>query len=145
MVDICPPELSPEQDILDAARQAASRNGCTISVEHDPVKGIAGANVIYTDVWASMGEEAVFQQRLQLLKPYQVNMELVKATGNLESNRVIFLHCLPAFHDDKTELSKSTGALEVADDVFEAPFSKVFDEAENRLHTIKAMILASLV
>lgn len=145
MVDICPSELSPEQDILDAARQAASRNGCTISVEHDPIKGIAGANVIYTDVWASMGEEAVFQQRLQLLKPYQVNMDLVKATGNLESNRVIFLHCLPAFHDDKTELSKETGALEVADDVFEAPFSKVFDEAENRLHTIKAMILASLV
>jgi ornithine carbamoyltransferase len=101
-------------------------------------------NVIYTDVWVSMGEEAMFQQRLKLLKPYQVNMDLVKATGNLESGKVIFLHCLPAFHDNKTEVSKDTGALEVTDDVFESSFSKVFDEAENRMHTIKAMILASL-
>ena len=144
MVDICPAELSPEEHILTAAREAAARNGSTVTVEHDPKKGIAGVNVIYTDVWVSMGEEAMFQQRLKLLKPYQVNMDLVKATGNLESGKVIFLHCLPAFHDDKTEVSKDTGALEVTDDVFESSFSKVFDEAENRMHTIKAMILASL-
>ncbi|MBO7091335.1 MAG: ornithine carbamoyltransferase, partial [Victivallales bacterium] len=144
MVDICPAELSPEDHILAAAREAAVRNGSTVTVEHDPMKGIAGVNVIYTDVWVSMGEEAMFQQRLKLLKPYQVNMNLVKATGNLESGKVIFLHCLPAFHDDKTEVSKDTGALEVTDDVFESSFSKVFDEAENRMHTIKAMILASL-
>ncbi len=144
MVDICPAELSPEERILAAAREAAARNGSTVTVEHDPKKGIAGVNVIYTDVWVSMGEEAMFQQRLKLLKPYQVNMDLVKATGNLESGKVIFLHCLPAFHDNKTEVSKDTGALEVTDDVFESGFSKVFDEAENRMHTIKAMILASL-
>ena len=144
MVDICPAELSPEDNILAAAREAAARNGSTVTVEHDPKKGIAGVNVIYTDVWVSMGEEAMFQQRLKLLKPYQVNMDLVKATGNLESGKVIFLHCLPAFHDNKTEVSKDTGALEVTDDVFESSFSKVFDEAENRMHTIKAMILASL-
>ena len=144
MVDICPEELSPEERILAAAREAAARNGSTVTVEHDPKKGIAGVNVIYTDVWVSMGEEAMFQQRLKLLKPYQVNMDLVKATGNLESGKVIFLHCLPAFHDNKTEVSKDTGALEVTDDVFESSFSKVFDEAENRMHTIKAMILASL-
>jgi len=144
MVDICPAELSPEERILAAAREAAARNGSTVTVEHDPKKGIAGVNVIYTDVWVSMGEEAMFQQRLKLLKPYQVNMDLVKATGNLESGKVIFLHCLPAFHDNKTEVSKDTGALEVTDDVFESSFSKVFDEAENRMHTIKAMILASL-
>lgn len=144
MVDICPEELSPEEHIVAAAREAAARNGSTVTVEHDPMKGIAGVNVIYTDVWVSMGEEAMFQQRLKLLKPYQVNMNLVKATGNLESGKVIFLHCLPAFHDDKTEVSKETGALEVTDDVFESSFSKVFDEAENRMHTIKAMILASL-
>ena len=144
MVDICPAELSPEDHILAAAREAAARNGSTVTVEHDPKKGIAGVNVIYTDVWVSMGEEAMFQQRLKLLKPYQVNMDLVKATGNLESGKVIFLHCLPAFHDNKTEVSKDTGALEVTDDVFESSFSKVFDEAENRMHTIKAMILASL-
>ena len=144
MVDICPEELSPEEHILAAAREAAARNGSTVTVEHDPKKGIVGVNVIYTDVWVSMGEEAMFQQRLKLLKPYQVNMDLVKATGNLEQQKVIFLHCLPAFHDNKTEVSKDTGALEVTDDVFESSFSKVFDEAENRMHTIKAMILASL-
>ena len=143
-VDVCPAELSPEDEVVAAAHECAARNGCTITIEHDPKKGVKGANVLYTDVWASMGEEAVFQQRLKLLSPYQVNMDLVRATGNLESNRVIFLHCLPAFHDANTEVSKDTGALEVTDDVFEAPFSKVFDEAENRLHTIKAMILASL-
>ena len=143
-VDVCPPELTPEEWVVAAARECAARNGSTITIEHDPVKGVQGANVLYTDVWVSMGEEAVFQQRLKLLSPYQVNMDLVRATGNLESNNVIFLHCLPAFHDDKTEVSKDTGALEVTDDVFEAPFSKVFDEAENRLHTIKAMILSSL-
>lgn len=91
-----------------------------------------------------MGEENLFQQRRELLSPYQVNMQLVRKTGNLENEKVIFLHCLPAFHDYKTEVTKECGALEVTDDVFEAPFSKVFEEAENRMHTIKAMIVASL-
>lgn len=144
VVDVCPRELSPDPKVLAMAEAAAARNGSTVSVSHDPLAGVRGANILYTDVWASMGEEAVFQERLQLLRPFQVNMDLVRATGNLDSGRVMFLHCLPAFHDGNTEISKATGALEVTDDVFEAPFSKVFDEAENRMHTIKAMILSSL-
>lgn len=143
-VDVCPPELSPSEEILDLARECAKRNGCSIQVSHDPVEGVRGANILYTDVWVSMGEEALFQQRLALLRPFQINMDMVRNTGNLESGRVIFLHCLPAFHDANTEVSQDYGAMEVTDEVFEAPFSKVFDEAENRLHTIKAMIVASL-
>ena len=143
-VDVCPPELSPSEEILDLARECAKRNGCSIQVSHDPVEGVRGANILYTDVWVSMGEEALFQQRLALLRPFQINMDKVRNTGNLESGRVIFLHCLPAFHDANTEVSRDYGAMEVTDEVFEAPFSKVFDEAENRLHTIKAMIVASL-
>lgn len=144
VVDVCPPELSPDPAVLAMAEAAAVRHGSTVSVSHDPAAGVRGANILYTDVWVSMGEEAVFQERLQLLRPFQVNMDLVRATGNLDSGRVMFLHCLPAFHDNSTDVSKTTGALEVTDDVFEAPFSKVFDEAENRMHTIKAMILSSL-
>ena len=143
-VDVCPPELSPSEEILDLARECAKRNGCSIQVSHDPVEGVQGANILYTDVWVSMGEEALFQQRLALLRPFQINMDMVRNTGNLESGRVIFLHCLPAFHDANTEVSRDYGAMEVTDEVFEAPFSKVFDEAENRMHTIKAMIVASL-
>ncbi|MBQ7176496.1 MAG: ornithine carbamoyltransferase [Victivallales bacterium] len=144
-VDVCPPELSPEKEVVELATGIAQRNGCTVSVSHSPQDGVKGANVLYTDVWASMGEEAVFQQRLKLLSPFQVDMAMCQRTGNLENGKLIFLHCLPAFHDANTEVSKNTGALEVTDEVFEAPFSHVFDEAENRLHTIKAMILASLI
>ncbi|MFA6930894.1 MAG: ornithine carbamoyltransferase [Lentisphaeria bacterium] len=144
MVNVCPPQLAPDPNILVLAQQAAKRNHCTVTVCHDPSKGVKGANILYTDVWVSMGEENLFQQRRELLSPYQVNMDLVRKTGNLEKEKVIFLHCLPAFHDHKTEVTKECGALEVTDDVFEAPFSKVFEEAENRMHTIKAMIVASL-
>jgi len=145
MIDVCPQELSPEPALLQYARDIAARNGSEVIVSHDPVNGVKGANVLYTDVWVSMGEEDVFQQRLQLLRPFQVDMAMAEHTGNLASGKLIFLHCLPAFHDNLTEVSKDTGALEVSDEVFEAPFSKVFDEAENRMHTIKAMILASLM
>lgn len=144
-VDVCPPELSPEKEVVELATGIAQRNGCTVRVSHTPQEGVKGANVLYTDVWASMGEEAVFQQRLKLLSPFQVDMAMCQRTGNLENGKLIFLHCLPAFHDANTEVSKNTGALEVTDEVFEASFSHVFDEAENRLHTIKAMILASLI
>jgi ornithine carbamoyltransferase len=144
MVNVCPPELAPDNAVLALARQAAARNHCTVTVCHDPAQGVRSANVLYTDVWASMGEESLFQKRLELLRPFQVNMDMVRQTGNLDCNRVIFLHCLPAFHDHNTEITKEIGALEVSDEVFEAPFSLVFDEAENRMHTIKAMIVASL-
>jgi ornithine carbamoyltransferase len=144
MVNVCPPELAPEKKVLDIAQKAARRNGCSLAVCHDPAEGVKGANVLYTDVWVSMGEEKLFKQRCALLSPYQINMELVRKTGNLENGKVIFLHCLPAFHNHDTDMTKECGALEVTNEVFEAPFSKVFDEAENRMHTIKAMIAASL-
>lgn len=144
-VNCTPEELSPSAELVAHARAIALKNDGSIRVEHD-VSGdvMAGANVVATDVWVSMGEEDKHDQRIKLLRPYQVNMDLMKATGNLKSDTVIFLHCLPAFHDNNTDLTKDIGAMEVTDDVFEASFSKVFDEAENRMHTIKAMLVASL-
>jgi ornithine carbamoyltransferase len=122
----------------------AAQRGGSVAVTTNPLEAVKGANVLYTDVWVSMGEEAKFAERLRLLKPYQINMELMRQTGHLGDGQVIFLHCLPAFHDFKTDLTKDIGPLEVTDDVFEAPFSKVFDEAENRVHTIKAVMVSSL-
>jgi ornithine carbamoyltransferase len=142
--DCTPPSLSPREGLLREARAIAARSGAQITVEHDPMAAVRGANVLYTDVWVSMGEEAKFNERIGLLKPYQVTLPLAQATGNLEKGRVIFLHCLPAFHDNHTEVTKDLGALEVTDEVFEAPFSKVFDQAENRVHTIKAVMVATL-
>lgn len=144
VVNCCPPELSPPPALVERIRRIAAGNGASVAIDHDPETAVRGANVIYTDVWVSMGEESVFQQRVDLLRPYQVDMDMVKRTGNLEAGKVIFLHCLPAFHNADTEVTAETGALEVTDDVFEAEFSKVFDEAENRVHTIKAMMVASL-
>jgi len=143
-VDCTPAELSPPERVLEEASVSASRNGCTITISSDPDAVVQDANVIYTDVWASMGEEKQFAERLRLLKPYQVNMNLIRRTGNLDNGKVIFMHCLPAFHNQDTKVTQSTGALEVTDEVFEAPFSKVFDQAENRLHTIKAVMVATL-
>lgn len=143
-VDCTPRELAPSQACLDEVCAVARRNACTVTVEPDPAKAVVGAQVIYTDVWVSMGEESKFDERLRLLKPYQVNMDLIRQTGNADRNGVIFLHCLPAFHNHETELTRTLGALEVTDEVFEAPFSKVFDQAENRMHTIKALMVATL-
>jgi len=145
VVNCCPPQLEPCPTVLAEVRRAAAVTGSKVCVEHDPMQAVRGANVLYTDVWTSMGEESKFAERCALLQPYQVNMPLIEATGNLATNQVIFLHCLPAFHNRETTLTEELGALEVTEDVFEAPFSKVFDEAENRMHTIKAMMLASLV
>ena len=142
-VNCTPKELMPDQDLVKEARVMGERNGATVEVFNDPLEGVKAANVIYTDVWVSMGEESEKDSRLKLLRPYQVNMDLVKATGMSESE-FIFLHCLPAFHDTETAMSAESGALEVTDDVFEAPFSKVFDEAENRMHTIKALYVSAL-
>ncbi|MCK5804867.1 MAG: ornithine carbamoyltransferase [Lentisphaeria bacterium] len=144
-VDCCPEQLAPTESVLERARTAAKRNGSSVTVSHDPATAVEGCNVLYTDVWVSMGEESQFEERLALLRPFQVDMDMVRRTGNLDSGRVIFLHCLPAFHDCQTEVTREIGALEVTDEVFEAPFSKVFDEAENRMHTIKAMMLTTLV
>jgi len=110
-------------------------------------EALKGADVLYTDVWVSMGEEAKFEERIKQLENYRVTMEFMKKTGNPDA---IFLHCLPAFHDLETdigrEIQKKYGltSMEVADDVFRSPNSKVFDEAENRLHTIKAVMVATI-
>jgi len=143
-VNCTPKELSPLPELVQRAEEIALRNKCTVSIIHNPEGAVTGANVIYTDVWVSMGEEAKFAERLKILRPYQVNMNMIQKTGNLKNNKVIFLHCLPAFHDKNTEMTSDIGALEVTDDVFQAPFSKVFDEAENRVHTIKALFVAAL-
>jgi len=143
-VNCTPKDLTPSTALVGRATEVASANGGIVKICDDPAAAAAGANVVYTDVWVSMGEEDKQDERLALLRPYQVNMALMEATGNLGSEKVIFLHCLPAFHDANTEVTVESGALEVTDDVFEAPFSKVFDEAENRVHTIKALMVATL-
>jgi len=124
-----PSGLFPEKTLVDECRTLASQTGATIEFHEDPVKAVKGANAIYTDVWASMGEENKLAERAALLKPYQVNKKMLDSTGNPDC---IFLHCLPAVK-----------GYEVTEDVFESPSSKVFDEAENRLHTIKAVMVAT--
>ncbi|MDA0578542.1 MAG: ornithine carbamoyltransferase [Verrucomicrobia bacterium] len=143
-VNCIPPELAPTPESLARASVIARRNRCTIDVVHAPALAVRGAHVVYTDVWVSMGEEAQEDARIQLLRPYQVNMALMRHTGNLQNGKVMFLHCLPAFHNHATETTAVSGALEVTDEVFEASFSKVFDLAENRMHTMKAIFVASL-
>ena len=143
-VDCTPQELMPGAQIFKQATAIAREHNCSLEISHDPQSAVQNAQVIYTDVWISMGEETKFDERLRLLKPYQVNMELMNRTGKLKNDGVIFLHCLPAFHNNETEMTRKMGALEVTDEVFEAPFSKVFEQAENRLHTIKAIMTATL-
>ena len=138
-----PKELRPDEAVLAEADAVAKRNGVDIRVAENPHEGVKGANVVYTDVWVSMGEEAKTAERIKLLRPYQINMDLLRSTGNLDG-KLMFLHCLPAFHDSNTEVTKNTGALEVTDEVFESKYSRVFDEAENRMHTIKALFVSSL-
>ena len=138
-----PKELWPDEAVLAKAEAVAGKNGVDIRVFDDPRKGVKGANVLYTDVWVSMGEEAKTAERIRMLRPYQVNMDLMRATGNI-GGKLMFLHCLPAFHDFNTEVTKDTGALEVTDEVFESKYSKVFDESENRMHTIKALFVSAL-
>jgi ornithine carbamoyltransferase len=142
-VNCTPPELMPDPRLVATAQTLARETGGSVQVVNDPVAGVKGANVLYTDVWVSMGEEAQKETRLRLLRPYQINMDLCRATGNL-GKELIFLHCLPAFHDHQTTMTCECGALEVTDEVFESPFSHVFDEAENRMHTIKALFVSAL-
>ncbi len=144
IVNCCPPELSPGRQWLEKMNKVAAENDCSVDIVHDPGEAVKGANVVYTDVWASMGEEKKFRERVQLLRPYQVNGALVESAGTLASGDLIFLHCLPAFHNDQTAFTRDLGALEVSDEVFEADFSRVFEQAENRMHTIKAVMLATL-
>ena len=145
---VCPGELRPEAGVVAAAEGLAAGSGGRVTVTEDPVAGVEGVDFLYTDVWVSMGEpKEVWDSRIGLLRPYQVNAALVRATGN---PGVRFLHCLPAFHDRGTavgaEIYDRTGmeGLEVTDEVFESEASIVFDQAENRMHTIKAVMVATL-
>ncbi|MFW6280896.1 MAG: ornithine carbamoyltransferase [Halanaerobium sp.] len=144
---IAPEELWPEKDLVEECRKLAEKSGAEITLTSDPVKGVKGADAIYTDVWVSMGEEEEFAKRIELLTPYQVNMEMIENTNNPD---VIFLHCLPAYHNTETEngekIFREYGLkeMEVTDEVFESKYSKVFDQAENRMHTIKAVMTATL-
>ncbi|RAO98966.1 ornithine carbamoyltransferase [Petrotoga sp. 9PW.55.5.1] len=146
-VIISPKELFPNKSLVDEMEIVAKENGGKITIS-DKLDSVVNADVIYTDVWFSMGEEDKIQERLNLLTPYQVNMDLIKRTNNPD---VIFLHCLPSFHDTKTEMGKMVyekygiEEMEVTNEVFESRYSKVFDEAENRMHTIKAVMVATLV
>lgn len=144
-VALGPKELSPSQEIVDKVNEIAKETGAIIEVAHD-IEAVKGADVIYTDVWASMGEEAQIPERVRLLTPYKVTMEMLNKTGNPD---VIFMHCLPAFHDFETKLAKEMkekghDIREVTDEVFRSRHSVVFDEAENRMHTIKAVMVATL-
>lgn len=143
---VSPKELFPEQALVEQAQKLAAENGAKITLTDSVQDGIQGVDVIYTDVWVSMGEEDQFAQRIALLKSYQVNMDMIK----MAAPDVIFLHCLPAFHDRKTKVGEEIyqehglAEMEVTDEVFESKYSKVFDQAENRMHTIKAVMVATL-
>lgn len=140
-----PKELAPAQEVLDKVNEVAKETGATIEFRSDEAC-LKGADVIYTDVWASMGEEDQIPERVKLLTPYKVTMEMLSKTENPD---VLFLHCLPAFHDFETKMAIQQKELgfdirEVTDEVFRSRHSVVFDEAENRMHTIKAVMVATL-
>jgi ornithine carbamoyltransferase len=148
-VRLCAPrELWPHDDLVARCREVAEATGARVTLTEDPAEGVKDVDFLYTDVWVSMGEDpAVWEERVKLLRPYQVNKELVALTGN---PRVKFMHCLPAFHDRHTKVGEEMyqkfglDGMEVTDDVFESDRSIVWDQAENRLHTIKAVMVATI-
>jgi ornithine carbamoyltransferase len=146
---VAPRDFWPAADHVATCRAFAATTGARLVFTEDVAEGVAGADFVYTDVWLSMGEdESAWPERIDRLRPYQVNRRVLEATGNPD---VKFLHCLPAFHDDGTEIGRKLAetygvdGLEVTHDVFESPHSIVFDQAENRLHTVKAILVATLV
>ncbi len=144
----CAPEsYFPDPELIATAKELAKESGATLTFETNPQKAVENANVLYTDVWVSMGEPVeVWEERIRELSPYQINKELM----GLAAENAVFMHCLPAFHDHKTVIGKEMGEkfgradMEVTDEVFESEQSIVFDEAENRMHTIKAVMAATL-
>jgi len=134
-----------DEDVVERAQAVAAETGGKISVSDDPAC-LRGADVIYTDIWASMGEEAEIPERVKILTPYRVTEEMLESTGNKD---VIFLHCLPSFHNFETVMARTQrdagyDIREVTDEVFRSRNSRVFDEAENRMHTIKAVMVATI-
>ncbi len=145
---VAPKQFWPEQDLIDQCLSIAEKTGAKLIFTEDVQAGVKGCDYLYTDVWVSMGEsKEAWDERVALMKPYQVNMDIIKAT---ENPNVKFMHCLPAFHNDETVVGKEVAekygmnGLEVTDEVFESEYSIVFDEAENRMHTIKAVMVATL-
>ncbi|WP_431989656.1 ornithine carbamoyltransferase [Streptomyces albogriseolus] len=145
---VAPKTYWPAQDVIDRARELAAASGARITLTEEIAEGVAGADFVATDVWVSMGEpKEVWDERIAALAPYAVTMDVLRATGNPD---VGFLHCLPAFHDLGTAVGRDVyeahglTSLEVTDEVFESAHSLVFDEAENRMHTIKAVLVATL-
>ena len=143
-----PKEYQPSEDLVSKCRAIAKETGAKISITNNVEDAVKGADFLYTDVWVSMGEpDSVWEERIRLLKPFQVNMKVIEKTGNPS---VKFLHCLPAFHNRDTKVGEDIfrkfglDGMEVTEDVFESKHSIVFDEAENRLHTIKAVMVATL-
>ncbi len=145
---VAPKSVWPDEELVKTCQEIAKETGAKITLTESVEEGVKGVDFLYTDVWVSMGEpDEVWKERIELLMPYQVNKEMLEKTGN---PRVKFLHCLPSFHNRETvigeEIYQKYGieAMEVTDDVFESEHSVVFDEAENRLHTIKAVMVATL-
>ena len=148
-VRLCgPKENWPEEKLVKKCRAIAEQTGAKITLTDKVEQGVKGVDFLYTDVWLSLGEPAEkWEERIKLMKPYQVNMDVIKLTGN---QKVKFLHCLPAFHNRETKVGEEIfqkyglDGMEVTEDVFESKHSIVFDQAENRLHSIKAMMVATL-
>lgn len=145
---VAPESFWPEAALVEQCRAIAAQTGARILLTSDVEEGVSGVDFLYTDVWVSMGEpKEAWAERVSLMKPYQVNQQVVQATGNPQ---VKFMHCLPAFHNEHTkvgseiEIAYGMKGLEVTEEVFESPGSIVFDEAENRMHTIKAVMVATL-
>jgi ornithine carbamoyltransferase len=143
-----PKEYQPAEELVSKCREIARGTGAKITITPDVNEAVKGADYLYTDVWVSMGEpDSVWEERIRLLRPYQVNMNVIATTKNTQ---VKFLHCLPSFHNRETKVGEDIfkkfglDGMEVTEDVFESEYSIVFDEAENRLHTIKAVMVATL-
>ena len=149
-VRICAPkELFPSDEVVNYAKEFAKESGAELMITDDVAKGVKGANVLYTDVWVSMGEEDKFEERVNLLKPYQINMAMLEKTENMDGDLIV-LHCLPAFHDTKTQYGEMVAEkfgiteMEITDEVFRSKYGRQFEEAENRMHSIKAIMAATL-
>ena len=145
---LAPNSLQPSEDVMEIANNFAKETGAEIVVTDDIDEGVKGSNIIYGDVWVSMGESN-WEERVNLLKPYQINMEMMEKTGTPD-DELIFMHCLPAFHDTNTEYGKDVEKnygmteMEVTDEVFRSKYARQFQEAENRMHSIKAIMAATL-
>jgi len=146
-VGVAPKELFPSDALVNEMKEVAEVTGAVIEFTDSIDKGVKDADVIYTDVWVSMGEEDKYEERIRLLEPYRVDKQLMGKTGNQDT---IFMHCLPAFHDLQTSVGKEIhekfgiSEMEVSDEVFRSPQSAAFDAAQNRMHTIKAIMVATM-